>query len=214
MGHQRERADVSAVSLLISMGVTPAAPAVTWNPSDSGPNLGFSNGNLTVYKSGGGEAHSAVRATLARDAGDVDGYYYEALIVAAGQSNFIHVGIATSGMALNGNLNNADGWAYYQETGAKRHNGVTTAYGASYTTGDVIGVLVKNGKIYFRKNGTWQGGGDPDTESGEAFSGLSGMVYPCISLYRASTPRHELTGRFAAGSFSGSLPTGAAAWDS
>lgn len=207
---------MSVVALLLSMGEdsAPPPPAVTWNPSDSGPNLGFSNGNLTVYKSGGGEAHSAVRATLARDAEDADGHYYEALIVAAGASNFIHVGIATSGMALNGNLNNADGWAYYQETGAKRHNGVTVAYGASYTTNDVIGVLVKNGKLYFRKNGTWQNSADPDLETGEAFSGLTGQVYPCVSLYRASVTRHELGGRFKVGDFSGSLPTGVKAWDS
>ena len=100
------------------------------------------------------------------------------------------------------------------QDGSKRHNGVNTAYGATWTTNDVIGVLLKNGKLYFRKNGTWQGGGDPGAETGEAFSGLTGDLYPAASLYRSTSPPHVLTARFKAADFSGSLPSGAAAWES
>lgn len=108
---------------------------------------------------------------------------------------------------------NATGWSYYQETGNKINNGSTTAYGASYTTGNVIGILVKNGKLYFRKNGVWQNGADVDAETGEAFSGLTGMLFPAISLYRATAPAHVVAGRFKAADFSGSLPIGVAAWE-
>lgn len=207
---------MGVVSLMLAQGAAgPAPPAsVTWNPADKNANITLSGGNLVATK-GGTDAHGALRATLPRDAGDAGGFYFEVVVTEGSLSNFIHIGLATAGMSLGGNLNNADGWAYYQETGAKRHNGVTTAYGASYTTGDVIGVLLKNGKAYFRKNGAWQGSADPDAETGEAFAGLTGDLYPAASLYRGQfVPRHVITARFKASDFSGSLPPGVSAWES
>ena len=49
------------------------------------------------------------------------------------------------------------------------------SYGASYTTGDIIGIAMDldNGYGYFSKNGTWQNSGDPEsgaTGTGAAFS--------------------------------------------
>jgi len=207
---------MSVVAILLGMGVAedpPPAP-VTWNPSDKSANIALSSGNLVATKQAGGESYASLRATASRPATDSGGHYFEIVITSGSPSPFMQIGVATAGMSLAGSMNNADGWCYYQEDGSKRHNGVNTAYGASWTSGDVIGVLLKAGRLYFRKNGSWQGGGDPDAETGAAFSGLTGDLFPAAALYRASSPPHVLTARFAADSFSGSLPTGAKAWDS
>jgi len=51
-----------------------------------------------------------------------------------------------------------------------------TAYGSSYTTGDVIGVALDmdSGKVWFSKNGTWQNSGDPAAGTNPAASSRTG----------------------------------------
>ncbi|GAB3755216.1 SPRY domain-containing protein [Lysobacter olei] len=191
--------------------------AVTWNPSDKGGNITLSSGNLTATKVTA-DGYQSVRATAGRDATHAGGYYFEVqLSSAGGTAPYATIGIGTSAspnVASEYVGQTATSYSYYQETGTKITNATGTAYGASYTTGDVIGVLVKNGKVYFRKNGTWQNSGDPTAETGFAFSGLTGTVYPVFSPYRASggVP-HVGVGRFKATDISGSLPSGVAAWE-
>src|SRR5690606_29079582 len=128
-----------------------------------------------------------------------DGFYFEVVVTSGTTSNFMHVGVCTGSMPLNGNMNNNDGWAYQQQFGNAVHGGSGTAYGSPWTTGDVLGFLLKDGNLFFRRNGTWQGGADVDAGTGAAFSGLSGDLYPAAALYRASPASHVLTARFAAG---------------
>jgi hypothetical protein len=54
--------------------------------------------------------------------------------------------------------NSAQAWTY-EMTGSKQTNGLTTAYGATWTTGDVIGATfnTSTGAITFYKNGVSQG---------------------------------------------------------
>lgn len=74
---------------------------------------------------------------------------------------------------------------FYQVSGAKTYytsGAVWAPYPtvvqnySAWTTGDVIGVAVDmdNGKLWFRKNGVWQGSGDPAAGTLPAVSGLSG----------------------------------------
>lgn len=208
---------MSVVSLMLSMGPTGAPPpvSVTWNPSDKAPEISLSGNDLVATKTSGGDAAlKSVRATQARSAADEDGWYFEVEVTSGSSSQFMQIGLATILMDLTGSMNNANGWCYYQEDGSKRHNGVNTAFGATWTTGDVIGVFLRDGKLWFSKNGSWQGGGDPDTDANAAFSGLSGNLYPCASLVRTSNPAHVLTARFATADFSYSPPSGGQAWDS
>ena len=70
---------------------------------------------------------------------------------------------------------NASNSYAYENNGNKRSTGVNASYGASYTTGDIIGVALDmdNRKLYFSKNGTFQDSGDPtsgSTGTGAAFS--------------------------------------------
>lgn len=208
---------MGVVAMMMAQGAASSGPvAVTWNPSDKSANITLSSGNLVATKTAGGEANNAsLRATQGRDAADAGGFYFEVVVTTATTSPFIVVGVANSSQVLTSYIGNStNGWSYYEQTGDKYTGGSGSAYGSSYTTGDVIGVLLKNGKLYFRKNGTWQNSADPDAETGAAFTGLTGTLYPAASLYRASSPSHVITGRFKASAFSGSIPTGAAAWES
>ena len=60
----------------------------------------------------------------------------------------------------------ANDWAY-TEDGNKYTSGSGTAYGSTYTSGDVIGVAMDldNLKLYFSKNGVWQNSGVPTSGS-------------------------------------------------
>jgi hypothetical protein len=65
----------------------------------------------------------------------------------------------------------------YRSNGNKETESASTAYGSSYTLGDIIGVAVDmdNGAIYFSKNGTWQNSGVPTSgasKTGAAFTDL------------------------------------------
>jgi len=103
--------------------------------------------------------------------------------------------------------NSTNGWGYYQTNGNKVYNGTETSYGASFTTNDVIGVALDmdNGKVWFRKNGTWQNSGDPSAGTGEAFSGLSGTIYAMVSIYYHGD---SITANFGASAFRDSAPSG------
>ena len=78
----------------------------------------------------------------------------------------------------------ANDWAYYMgnTTSYSWNNNSGTAYGDTYTVGDIISVALDadNNKLYFAKNGTWQNSGDPT--SGATGTGAISITAP------ASTP--------------------------
>ena len=66
---------------------------------------------------------------------------------------------------------------YMNSNGNKVGSATYTAYGDTWTTGDIIGVAVDmdNGSIYFAKNNTWQDSGDPTSgasKTGAAYTDL------------------------------------------
>lgn len=115
--------------------------------------------------------------------------YVEVLINTPGSSPV--VGVANH--SLSGSLaigQDSNGWSFITTlgTGSKLNNDVFTAYGSSYTVGDIIGVALDmtNGFIYFAKNGTWLNSGVPTSGAsgtGAAFGGLSGTLYFGIGSY-------------------------------
>lgn len=97
-----------------------------------------------------------------------------------------------------------NGYGYYTN-GNKYYNGAATGYAASWTTGDVIGVLINftAGTITFFKNGISQG---------VAFSGISGTLYAAVGDYGVTGTLG--TFNFGATAFAYGLPSGAVAWNS
>lgn len=97
----------------------------------------------------------------------------------------------------------------WQSSGNKWHNNANSSIGTTYGVGDRIGVLLKNGRLYVRKNGTWANSGDPDAETGAIYTGLTGNMYPLVLLFDSTQAATLHCG----GTITGSVPTGAYKWD-
>jgi hypothetical protein len=92
----------------------------------------------------------------------------------------------------------------YFYNGNKYINATGSAYGATYATGDKIGVQwnATAGTVTFYKNGASQG---------VAASGLSGSYSPCVGIYVDTTARKAI-GNFGNSTFQYAVPTGASGW--
>ena len=99
-------------------------------------------------------------------------------------------------------------FAYRPDNGNKTTNSVGTAYGATFTTTDVIGCALDmdSGKIWWSKNGTWQASGDPAAGTNEAYSGLSGTFSPAWGYIGAGN--NTLTANFGQRAFAYTAPSG------
>jgi len=139
-----------------------AANFCVLNPLDNG-GITIADGNLTCNQTG---ADSMLRASFGVSSGK---WYWEATL----GNTKANVGIAKATAALSSYLgSDANGWGYYSVAGTKVNSGATTAYGATYTTGDVVGVAfdADAGTLTFYKNNVSQG---------VAFTGLtSGPYFP------------------------------------
>jgi hypothetical protein len=138
----------------------------TWNYLDTGPTaLTFSNGNLQISTSSG--SRHAAKGTI----GVSSGKWYWEMTKGAVQSGSVGVGSQETAFVTDGYVgNSATSWGYLTD-GNKANNSTTAAYGATFTTSDVIGVALDMdaGSITFYKNNTSQG---------VAYTGLSGTVFP------------------------------------
>jgi hypothetical protein len=154
---------------------TPTNNFATMNPVDlswaypAGQPVGpptLSEGNLKLSHKDGSAGYEQGRGTIAVQSGK---WYFEALYLLSG-GIYQGVGIATTSTDSirywGGNL--LTQWQYQSE-GATFNNNVQTSTNAdSYTTGDIISVAFDcdAGKIWWAKNGTWQGAGSPDPATG------------------------------------------------
>jgi hypothetical protein len=136
----------------------------TLNPLNKGTNASSSNGNLT-YSCG---TNSAITGTFGITSGK---WYWEVQNPTAK----CVIGIVNSSATLNTYIGlNVNGWGYYGFNGQKFNNG-GSAYGATFTTTDVIGIAfdADAGTLVFYKNNTSQG---------TAFTGLtSGPYFVAVS---------------------------------
>jgi len=84
------------------------------------------------------------------------------------------VGIVEEGYQNNLHFVGDTGSIGYHQTGNLYNRSSTSAWGSSYTTGDIIGIAMDldNGYVYFAKNGTWQNSGDP-TSGATGTGGIS-----------------------------------------
>ncbi len=193
---------------------TVAGP-VAWNPSDKASEVSLSGSDKTATRSTSANNNAAVRATTSKNSGK---YYFEIRVdtsVGSGSGDYSIYGIASSGLGLNAYVGSTSAsYGYEHSTGSKYNNGSGGAFGAALAAGDVLGIAVdlSAGKIWFSKNNTWQGSGDPAAGTNAAYTGLSGTFYPAASLYKTATTQHVLTARFASADLSYSPPSGFSAW--
>jgi hypothetical protein len=138
----------------------------TLNPlaRTTSPQATLSNANLTISSPG---TTDVTYASIGVSSGK---FYWEVTPTTATTNTMIGIG-------KDGGLydwRTANGYAYWGSNGNKYTNSAGTAYGASYTTNDVIGVALDMdaGTLTFYKNNASQG---------TAFSGLSGTFFPMLS---------------------------------
>ena len=180
------------------------------NPNDNGrpANITLSDGNLTAAFAGSGYS-GGIRSSIFFDSEDSDGWYAECTLDSLAFASIFRAGVANASLNLSSTdaQNDANGWAY-SDQGAKLNNSYTTGYGSSVTVGDVVGIAVRNGKIYFAVNNTWQGSADPVAESNPAFSNLLGDVAFCQSTNTGGSYAHTATWNFGQTGFTYTPPTG------
>jgi hypothetical protein len=144
---------------------TPTNNFCTLNPLNFGAGT-LSEGNLKWV--GAGNVGNLAFGNIGIDMGVSTQYYWEVLLNA---SNPVVIGIAPTTLRWN-DTTRVGSYGYYSANGNKYSGTSASAYGASFTTNDIIGVLAGNGSITFYKNGSSQG---------VAFSGLTGTYLPMIA---------------------------------
>ena len=176
-----------------------------YDPASTGPagNYTLTNDDTRFTKTtadGWRHAGGKYEKTLGR-------WYFEVVVVDAGTDMGIMVGIAPNGWNVNNEAGDG-GMLGYFATGQKRKDGTFSNYGASFTTGDVIGVALDLAAspqtLTFYKNGTSQG---------VAFSGTTDLPAdtqwkPVVSAYYigSSTDIRQHTNT------TGALPPGHQHW--
>ena len=126
-------------------------------------NSTFSQGNNTIQTNNSNYTWNT--GTLGMTSGK---FYWEIKYSANSNTSYYNLyGIAdrpTDGSTdVLGRQTDCSNYAYYSDTGQKYEKNVLSAYGDTWTVGDIIGVAVDldNNKLYFSKNGVWQNSGDP-----------------------------------------------------
>lgn len=154
------------------------------NPLDKNSAVSTARGNLQSI--GSGANNQAIRSSVFMNSGK---WYFEGYLTSI--NPYASIGIISSVDNISSNIavgTSANGYAYW-EAGSKGNNASGTAYGSSYTAGDLIGVAydADSGKIWFAKNGTWQASGDPAAGTNAAFTGLSGSFAFAVGMYNNTT---------------------------
>ena len=172
----------------------------TLNPLDS--NITLSEGNLKALGVSGSTFNT--KGSFNFDVSLSDGWYFEFLSINGSGDNG-SVGLAESVGYLYSNggspalLNNAK---TYNPDGSINFS--TSFAGDTWGNGDIIGVAVKNGKVYYSKNGVFQASADPANETNPAHTGLTGFYAPFMY-----TPSSSVGGVYNFGqdsSFAGQTP--------
>jgi SPRY domain len=191
----------------------PVPPSSTiWNPSDTHSDISLSGGSLVATK-GVSNSTRSTRATRGI-VSSANGYFEVLMGGSETTANYRLVGVSTLSFPVTtGPGADVNSWGYYEQTGQKYTGNALSSYGSTFANGDVIGVAFKNGKVWFAKNNVWQGGGNPAAGTGEAFSGITGTIYPTVSLYKGTpSPVHVATARFRSADFSYAPPSGFDPW--
>jgi len=160
---------------------TPSNVFATMNPLDNYYNSStFTNGNNTVQTATSTYTYNT--STL----GVSKGKWYCEIEYDAETASFDNtlIGVASQFSTSNTQAlgNNSNDWGYYARDGKIRNSNSSSAYGDTYTTGDVIGIALDldNNKLYFAKNGTWQNSGDPT--SGATGIGAISITDPASTI--------------------------------
>ena len=154
----------------------------TLNPLDNG-GITLSNGNLDATTST--TAWKQVKSTAAIPA---TGKWYAEFTISA-LANNIHtiIGISPSSLAVSTYPGNGANSISYQTHGYLWVNGSSSNYGTLFALNDIMQIAVDRdaGKIWYGKNGTWLGSGDPANGSNPISSSVASSIdlFFAVGLY-------------------------------
>ena len=169
----------------------------TLNPLQTASGATLTNGNLDVSTTSTSWQPSVSSIFQA------SGKWYAEFTVTSSTANAFHIGIVGPGFsAAAGNYIGvtATSYAYRADNGNKFNNTSSAAYGASYTTGDVIGIAMDldAGTLVFYKNGASQG---------TAYTGMTGEKAFAISV-GGTSGTHAGSWNFGQRAFAYTAPSG------
>ena len=157
-----------------------------WDPLQNRGSATLSNNNLTYAMSG---TWSATKATI--PCSDItDGVYWEVkLNTVSGTAGELNPGIMKTEKLITEGTNGEDLFVSNQSGGSQWYNASYAAITGSsvMAAGDVLMFAFKGGKIWLGKNGTWWNSGDPDSDSGEIQSSITGSWSPAICASQDSS---------------------------
>jgi len=173
------------------------------DPGNKNANITLSNSNLTASTASQGvSAYSQSGKTAGK-------WYWEIHIDQqnAGANGILGAGTGTTSTYVGGT---ATSWGYATITGVKINNGSQASLGPAIAVGDVLMVAVDLDahKIWWGRNGTWFGSGNPATGANAAFTNLSGTVFPGVGTGTAGANTQTWTMNFGATAFAYTVPSG------
>ena len=199
----------SGLATTDQMSDTPTDNHCTFNPLwiDT---YTLSDGNL-VTSTG---ADASALGTMAVDATDSDGWYWEMKVTTAATYPGVGIILASqTSLVANTALSNTNTNRYYYQgwDGQFNNQNSATAYGSTWsgTANKVIGVYLKGGALWFSIDGVVQNSGDPSTAStGAAITGLTGDFYPVVLYAAGSGTQAAWTAQFAEADWGTTPPAG------
>jgi hypothetical protein len=175
----------------------------TWNPLSGIANGTLSNGSLDFVgvANGGSLRHSTM--------GIVSGKWYAEIRINSALSSVANLGVALYSESAMGTVNASQSRGYYFD-GQKYSNGTLSAYGSSFTNGDIIGIAIDadNSKIWFSKNGVFQASGDPAAGTNAAFTDITSNTWFISVQTGGSTGSASCSINFGQRAFAYAAPTG------
>ena len=163
--------------------------------------LAYANGNLSVTHNA--SSWKTAYGTIAMSG--TGKYYFESKVSALGSYQGIGIVDAEQISASASKFGAVSRGYGYKNDGSKTNNNSDASYGATYTTGDIIGCALDltNGAIYFSKNGAWQNSATTGeiaagTTTNAAYTSISSSyVYlPAVQIYGSGTNQFNVGNGF------------------
>jgi len=172
----------------------------TFNAINKPSSHTLSNDNLTTAITSVGGIDSTIGVSSGK-------WYCEVTLSTVGTDTQLGVTNITNGYVSAYLGQYATSWGCITFNGNRIHNGSQSAYGSSFSNGDVgmIALDMDTGKWYCGKNGTWFDSGNPVTGTNPAHTGLTGVMKFAIGS-NSSSGNHSIN--FGQRPFAYTPPTG------